>query len=61
MARNICLDCGYFLNCNLANKNITYCEKFTKAHRTITKIIRATTRRFRHRKNKKIKNSNRIF
>lgn len=38
MARNIYLDCGYFLNCNLANKNITYCEKFTKAHRTITKI-----------------------
>lgn len=38
MARNICLDCGYFLNCSLANKNITYCEKFTEAHRTITKI-----------------------
>lgn len=38
MARNVCLDCGYFLNCKLASEHITYCEKFVKAHRTITKI-----------------------
>lgn len=38
MARNVCLDCGYFLNCKLASEYITYCEKFVKAHRTITKI-----------------------
>ena len=38
MAKNVCLDCGYFLNCKLASEHITYCEKFVKAHRTITKI-----------------------
>ena len=38
MARNVCLDCGYFLNCKLASEHLTYCEKFVKAHRTITKI-----------------------
>lgn len=38
MARNICLDCGYFLNCKLASENITYCENYIKANRTITKI-----------------------
>ena len=38
MARNVCLDCGYFLNCNLASEHLTYCEKFVKAHRTISKI-----------------------
>ena len=40
MARNVCLDCGYFLNCKLACEHLTYCEKFVKAHRTITKIER---------------------
>jgi hypothetical protein len=40
MARNVCLDCGYFLNCKLASEHLTYCEKFVKAHRTITKIER---------------------
>lgn len=38
MARNVCLDCGYFLNCKLASEHLTYCEKFVKAHRTISKI-----------------------
>lgn len=38
MARNVCLDCGYFLNCKLASEHLTYCERFVKAHRTITKI-----------------------
>ena len=38
MARNICLDCGYFLNCKLASEHLTYCEKYVKVHRTITKI-----------------------
>ena len=38
MARNVCLDCGYFLNCKLASEHLTYCEKFVKTHRTITKI-----------------------
>ena len=37
MARNVCLDCGYFLNCKYANENLTYCEKFVKVHKTITK------------------------
>lgn len=37
MARNVCLDCGYFLNCNLASEHLTYCEKYIKANRTITK------------------------
>lgn len=32
MARKVCLDCGYFLNCKLASEHITYCEKFVKAH-----------------------------
>lgn len=41
MARNVCLDCGYFLNCKLASEHITYCEKFIKAHRTIKKIERS--------------------
>jgi hypothetical protein len=38
MARNVCLDCGYFLNCKLASEHLTYCEKYVKVHRTITKI-----------------------
>lgn len=38
MARNVCLDCGCFLNCNFASEHITYCEKFVKVHKTITKI-----------------------
>ena len=42
MARNVCLDCGYFLNCKLASKHLTYCQKFVKAHRTITKIERSS-------------------
>ena len=37
MARNVCLDCGYFLNCKLASEHLTYCEKFVKAHTKITK------------------------
>lgn len=41
MARNVCLDCGYFLNCKLASEHITYCEKHVKAHRTIIKIERS--------------------
>ena len=40
MAKNVCLDCGYFLNCKLASEHLTYCQKFVKAHRTITKIER---------------------
>lgn len=38
MARNVCLDCGYFLNCKLASEHLTYCEKYVKVHRTIIKI-----------------------
>ena len=38
MARNVCLDCGYFLNCKYASEHLTYCEKNIKANRTITKI-----------------------
>ncbi|MBQ9314857.1 MAG: hypothetical protein IJ220_07740 [Clostridia bacterium] len=37
MARNVCLDCGYFLNCKFASEHLTYCEKYIKAHRIITK------------------------
>lgn len=38
MAKNVCLNCGYFLNCNYASEHLTYCEKFVKANRTITRI-----------------------
>lgn len=38
MGRNICIDCGYFLNCKKACEYIETCEKFVKAHRTIVKI-----------------------
>lgn len=38
MARNVCLDCGYFLNCKLASEHLTYCEKYVKANRTIINI-----------------------
>lgn len=38
MARNICLDCGYFLNCKRADEKIIGCDQYIKAHRTITKI-----------------------
>lgn len=41
MARNVCLDCGFFLNCKLASEHLTYCEKFIKVHKTITKIERS--------------------
>lgn len=38
VARNICLDCGYFLNCKRADEKIIGCDQYIKAHRTITKI-----------------------
>jgi len=38
MARNICLDCGYFLNCKRADEKIIGCDQYIKANRTITKI-----------------------
>lgn len=38
MAKNVCLNCGYFLNCKLASEHLTYCEKFVKANRTITRL-----------------------
>lgn len=30
MARNVCLNCGYFLNCKYASEHLTYCEKWVK-------------------------------
>lgn len=34
-----CVDCGYFCgNCEEADKDKTYCEKFIKANRIITKL-----------------------
>ena len=38
MPRNICIDCGYFLNCKKAREYIEKCENFVKANRTIIKI-----------------------
>lgn len=38
MARNICLDCGYFLNCSKASQELVNCERFVKVHKTITRI-----------------------
>lgn len=35
---NICLSCGYFLNCNCASKEITYCERYKKVHKTVTRL-----------------------
>ena len=35
---NKCINCGYFLNCKKASKEIQHCDNFTKANRTITKI-----------------------
>lgn len=32
---NKCINCGYFLNCKRADKNIKDCEKFVKANRII--------------------------
>lgn len=37
---NKCINCGYFLNCKIADKNIENCEKFVKANRIITKGIK---------------------
>jgi len=38
MARKVCINCGYFLNCKYASENITDCDKFVKAHRVITRV-----------------------
>lgn len=38
MSRNVCLDCGYFLNCKYASEHLTYCQKYVKSNRIITKI-----------------------
>jgi len=38
MKLNICLNCGYFLNCKYASKEITECDKYIKVHRTVTRI-----------------------
>lgn len=34
---NKCINCGYFLNCKKASKEIENCEKFIKANRIINK------------------------
>ena len=34
-----CVNCGRFIgDCEEADKNKTYCEKFVKSNRTITKL-----------------------
>lgn len=38
MIKNVCLNCGYFLNCKYASEHLTYCEKFVKANRKITRV-----------------------
>lgn len=37
MTKNICINCGYFLNCKYASEHITDCDKFVKANRVITR------------------------
>ena len=35
MATNICLDCGYFLNCNKASEEIRECNEYKFIMRNI--------------------------
>lgn len=38
MLLNICLSCGYFLNCKTASKEVTQCDRYKKVHKTVTRI-----------------------